>query len=435
MIETLPPGLRRAVSPYTGIVRSVEECLAATADPALFQAACEVGTERGLLGASLDHLSGIGGSGRTRGEAAAAAVGEAIERYSATYVPRDRIVVARARELAGAVEPERFALFSDRQCSLPGFPYRRFTAATPVAWVEGWELPGGDPAWLPAELVFLGPMPVQAGRPVGYATSSGLSCRESAEDALLSGLLEVLERDAFMITWANRLSLPQIDTSRSPQIEPALQAPFERTGLRYAAIDLSVFHALPVVLGVVRAPAGFAGAIGVGAAAASTIERAWWKALSEAFASRSAGAKLALLTPDDAARGGEVLTFEDHIRRYAGHEHAPATAFLDASPARTPAAAVPELEGTGPGEWIEALCRRVEAAGATAYAVDVTSPDVAPLGLTVMRVVAPELCRLDVAHTARFLGGRRLYEAAAALGLRDGILREVDVNPDPHPFP
>jgi ribosomal protein S12 methylthiotransferase accessory factor len=68
-------------------------------------------------------------------------------------------------------------------------------------------------------------------------------------------------------------------------------------------------------------------------------------------------------------------------------------------------------------------------------APDVTSPDVRELGLTVTKVLAPELCALDVPHAARFLGGRRLYEAAAALGMRGDCLRETDVNPDPHPFP
>ena len=50
MIGSLPPALRRAVSPYTGIVGSVEECLAATCEPRLFQASAEVGRGAGLLG-------------------------------------------------------------------------------------------------------------------------------------------------------------------------------------------------------------------------------------------------------------------------------------------------------------------------------------------------------------------------------------------------
>ena len=41
----------------------------------------------------------------------------------------------------------------------------------------------------------------------------------------------------------------------------------------------------------------------------------------------------------------------------------------------------------------------------------------ARLGLRVVRVIAPELCQLDVSHRARFLGGRRLYTAPRDAGL------------------
>ncbi len=429
MIEaTLTPRLRRAVSRYTGIVRVVEECLHATSDPPVFRVTCEVGRDERILGAPLDHLAGIGGAGATLAEAAAAAVGEALERYSASFVPRESLVVASAAELgAAAVEPERFALFSERQHASPGFAFRRFTADTRVVWVAGRSLPHGEPAWLPAELVFLAGAALEGQRPIGYATSSGTACGETREETLVRGLFELLERDAFMVVWANRLSLPLLDWSADRRIGKLDERFFAPTGLAYAAVDLSRFHRVPSVLAVVRARGGCAGALGVGAGTAATIERAWWKALAEAFAARAAGAKLALLEP----AGDRIVSFEDHIRFYADERCAEAAAFLDASQDRTPSAAVTPLGGN----QVEALCARVAVAGSSAYAVDVTSPDVAELGLTVTKVVAPELCSLDVAHSARFLGGRRIYEAAAACGLRDGPLAESDVNPDPHPFP
>jgi ribosomal protein S12 methylthiotransferase accessory factor len=71
----------------------------------------------------------------------------------------------------------------------------------------------------------------------------------------------------------------------------------------------------------------------------------------------------------------------------------------------------------------------------SAYAVDVTSPDVRSAGFRVARVIAPELCQLDVVERARFLGGTRLYEAAYVAGLVDRPLLHAELNPDPHPFP
>src|SRR5258708_39182483 len=103
-------------------------------DPPHFRATCEVGRGERLLGASLDHLSGIGGAGLTRGEAAAAAVGEAIERYSATYIPHDRIIVASARDLGEeAVAPGRVAVFSGRRPARRLCPFRRGTPPPPRA--------------------------------------------------------------------------------------------------------------------------------------------------------------------------------------------------------------------------------------------------------------------------------------------------------------
>ena len=292
MIGSLPPRLRRAVSPYTGIVGAVEECLAATCEPRLFQASAEVGRGAGLVGGRLDHVTGIGGTGSSRAAAASAAVGEAIERYSATYVPGERLVMASARDLGDvAVSPGRFALFSARQHARAGFPYRPFTADARIAWIEGREIETGRPALLPAELVYLGCVPLGEGS-IGYATSSGLACGDTVETALARALLEILERDAFMIAWASRLTLPLVESAG-----PGSRGVFERSGLRFAAVDLSVIHRLPTILGIVRAPTGFPGALGVGAAAAPTVEQAWHKALGEAFAVRSAGAKLALLLP------------------------------------------------------------------------------------------------------------------------------------------
>ena len=208
---------------------------------------------------------------------------------------------------------------------------------------------------------------------------------------------------------------------------------FDRAGLGYAAVDLSSIHRIPCVLGVVRAPVGTPGALGVGAAAAPSVERAWWKALAEAFSARTAGVKLTLLEPDADER--PVVSFDDHIRRYADHRHAASTAFLDAGSDRVRLESVPPLEGESPEELLAALCGRIGAAGSSAYAVDVTAPDVAELGLTVAKVIAPELCALDTAHSARFLGSRRLYEAASELGLAPGPIGEDELNADPHPFP
>ena len=98
-----------------------------------------------------------------------------------------------------------------------------------------------------------------------------------------------------------------------------------------------------------------------------------------------------------------IQTFDDHTLYYAGEERARLASFLDAADDRRAIADVAPLEGSNMLELVEAVCGRLAAHGTSAYAVDVTSPDVAAAGLSVVHVLAPELCQLDVVAGCRFL--------------------------------
>jgi len=406
--------LESLVSPYVGVVRGVQEVLAGPQDVRLATMWCETAHH------GFQHTGG--GSGTTAREARARAIGEAVERYSACFADPDRLVVATARELGPtAVDPARFALFSATQYERPGFPYVPLTPDTELAWIDARSLPDGEPAWLPAQLVHLAP--VRDEPPICRATSSGLACHTSSETAILTALLELLERDAFMITWNARLSWPRLEWAGNTVIEEFARTRLHPTGVHVHAIDLSAVWEVPCVLGVARSTVPDDAPVGVGAAAAATVERAVAKALDEAVRVRSwAHALRRLGVPAPA----EIHDFDDHIRFYAEPRNASRTHFLDASPARRNVRDVPTLEHP----HIDVLCARLARRSASAYAVDVTSPDVRDAGLTVMRVVAPELCPLDVEHDARLLGCRRLYDEPVRLGFG-----KRGVNPDPHPFP
>jgi ribosomal protein S12 methylthiotransferase accessory factor len=430
------PRLRSFVSPLTGVVSRTDETLAAPDEHRLVSIGCRLADASFTIGAPLESYTGS--EHTLRDAAEAAAIGEALERYAASYVPERRLVVASAEELGPrAVEPERFALFSDLQHASPGFPFHPFRDDTVVSWVDGFAIPGGEPVYLPAQLVYMPWRRQSLGEVrIGHATSSGLACAPTLEEAVLTGLLELVERDAFMLTWHNRLSLPLLDWSRDSELEWLDRRYFAPTGLRYAAVDLSVFLDVPTVLGVVHGAGGRLGALGVGAASAASVAVAWRKALAEAFSVQRWVRDQAFEQPERLhGPAAEIRTFDGHTLYYADEQRAERAAFLDASTVRRATSDVAPLEGDGVLERIEALARRLTDRGMTAYAVDVTSPDVREGGLHVVRVLVPELCPLDVVEGARFLGGRRMYEAAFDAGLLSHPLEPEDLNPDPHPFP
>jgi ribosomal protein S12 methylthiotransferase accessory factor len=428
--------LESLVSPYVGVVRGADEVLALTDDMLAPNVLCQTGYCRELVGAGDAHRGA--GAGPTIAAARAAALGEAVERYSACFTDSAGAVVATARALGPqAVDPCRFALFADEQYAEPGFPFDRFTPDTPVAWVRAWRLPHGEPAYVPAQLVYL----AWTRRPheacIAQATSNGLACHATLEEATLAGLLELFERDAFMITWTAALSWPLLSWPEDPRLTDFARRCLAPTGLRVSAVDLSAVWDAPVVLAVARSDAADEAPLGVGAGAAATAQRAVEKAIDEAVRVRSWARSIRCDDPAGTLvpHPSEITEFDQHVRYYAYDDNAQRASFLDASEERRAVADVPVLEGASPRAHIDALCDRLERQDASAYVVDVTSPDIADAGLRVAKVVAPELCPLDVEHATRLLGSRRLYEVPVRLGMRPRRARLDELNADPHPFP
>lgn len=418
--------LADACSRYVGLVTHVDELLAAPDDSRLTHVVA-VGTDR------RDALD-PGGTGYAADPAVAraAAIGEALERYAAAEPPPG-LPLARTSELEQAVDPARFALFSPEQHARPDFPFVPFTRRTLVRWTAGRSLASGRRVFLPAQLVYLAWDALAEGEEaIGYSTSSGLACAGSFAEAALAALLELVERDAFLLVWRHRLSLPLLDASAEPDLVAWERLHLAPTRLRHDVVDLSVVHRVPTALAVVRDSAG---SLGVGASAAADAHVAYRRALAEAYASHGAARRMRpALGEDELGQGAvDVVTFGDHIRVYADPRNAERAAFLTTSSVRHAIAEVDPLEGDDAQAQLDALVDRLLEGGVEPYAVDVTTEDVAELGLHVVRAVTPELCPLDVRQDACFLGGTRLRDAPSALGLAPEAGGELNL--DPHPFP
>jgi ribosomal protein S12 methylthiotransferase accessory factor len=423
--------LESLVSPWTGPVRRTGEALWETDEAAFIRWEAELCDVAALTGAALRNPF-AGSVHYDRARARAGAIGEALERYASVHVPDGLPLDTAAALGAQAVEPASFALFAREQYAAEGFRFGPFEAATPVRWTHGWRLPDCRPVMLPAQLVYLCEGVVAGETRIGYATTSGNACGASLEEALLGGLLELVERDAFTIAWNARLTLPRFDLS---DFEYA--AYYARTGLEYRAIDLSAMLGVPAAVATVRDERSGLAALAVGAAAATSAAQAVDKAIREAFHSRGWAAHRHAREPERVAglRAEEIDAFDQHVLYYCALERARETAFFDAGSVRSGLAGTCDLrEGTPYGQLLE-LLERLNARGVDVYFVDLTPDDVREAGLHVVSVVAPQLARIDASHRYRYLGGERPYEVPAALGLAPRRLAFDDLNPHPHPFP
>ena len=241
-----------------------------------------------------------------------------------------------------------------------------------------------------------------------------------------------------MLAWKCGLSLPLLDWDDDGVIKSYDQRYFGITRLPFSVLDGSGFLDVPVAIAVVHGFPTSGASLAVGAGAAATVAEAWLKAISEGFGvyrwlrqQTLALPAAADSLPSPTASRRSTSTCSSMRVRSRRSSRRSWTRPIE----RRPTAAVPPLEGSTPRTQIDAVCKRLARHGVSAFAVDVTSPDVAALGVSVARVVAPELCALDVSHRARFLGGARLYTAAHEAGLAPRDLVLADLNTLPHPFP
>lgn len=149
--------------------------------------------------------------------ARAAAAGEAVERYCGNLVPAGlRRGSWNEWQQAGepAVDPAELALFSDAQYAQRGFPFVPFSRDLPVLWTPGRSMVDGKRIWVPASLVwvtfFFGEP--TAGEPRTHPTPyAGIATGSDREHAEVSAILELLERDAMSLAWHRGDPLPPLE--------------------------------------------------------------------------------------------------------------------------------------------------------------------------------------------------------------------------------
>lgn len=422
------------LDPETGIVRYVAEIPAEPGEPPLLNYSAKMANTVTYL--PLGCYDANGGAGLTHEAARWAALGEAVERYCASVYFRDELVLASYAELSTtgrALAPGELALFHERQRET--IRYTWFEEDTAICWLPTRSFTSGHDVLVPASSVFVPYYPFRAEEgevTIGPGISTGLASGRSLSAAMLSGLLEVVERDAFMITWLGRLPVPRIDPHSSPRLKTVAQR-LDRTHLRYVLSWMATDVALPTVLCTVVDQSYDPPLIACGGAAHLDPEIAAIKAMVEAAQTRE-WARVMGHEPEPRlieADFANVTDFEDHVFLYGHGDMGECVNFLLDAPREV---AVDELPRAVEKDELRAALARVHAAGWEVLCANLTTVDVEQCGHHVVKMIVPCAQQLEGDHSHRLLGGRRLYEVPHSLGYESDVRFET-LNPNPHPYP
>jgi len=377
------------------------------------------------------------GKGMTREEAIASAIGEATERYCAYHWDPERTFLAKSTDIATrCITPQECVLYCDRQYSTFEWPHPRWSPERELAWINGVDVVDGDVVALPASLVYLVFPPPRIEDYFAPSTSNGLAAGPTLERAVLGGLCELMERDAMLITWMNRLPAVELKFADDPSICGRIYRHYAHFGVNVRAFVMPTDLPSTTVMAISfeEDPARPANVVGLGCHPDPQV--ALLKALFELCQGRPAEASRFQTKPPQGRLNNydDVHTLDDHSAFMSQADRRHEFAFLWQTGETKRVEDLPNWSNGGAAADLARCSAELAAKGHRPAYAELTTPDLVEYGVHVVRVIVPGLQPVHFGNGQERLGGERLFKLPQQLGFIDGVRTETDLNPCPHPL-
>jgi ribosomal protein S12 methylthiotransferase accessory factor len=434
--RSLPPeqvleAYRHLVSPVTGVIKEIGRD---RRGPSFFNC-YRSGPNRAAGARSLHTLRSRlrmanGGKGITPLHAEVSALCEALERHSATFDGDEERVRGSLRSLGGrAIHPNACQLYDERQyvnrevwnASHAPFQYvcAPFNENAVLDWTPVWSITERRHRLLPTGMMYFG-APVQPGPRYVLADSNGNAAGSSLEDAVLQGLLELVERDAVALWWYNRTRAPEVDLHAfgDPWLNELRQV-YAELGRDVWVLDVTSDLRIPTMVALSRRLNSRYEGIVFGFGAHPDPQVALRRALTEMN-------QLMPAVIDAGADGGVTgLDGDPDAAHWLQHATVANQPYLAPDPDLWPRrpADFEYQPRTDLADEVRTIQATLETLGMQLLVLDQTRPDI---GLPVVKVIVPGLRQF----WARF-GPGRLYDVPVQLGRLARPKRYEDLNPIP----
>jgi ribosomal protein S12 methylthiotransferase accessory factor len=407
----------------------------------------------------------MNGTGRTLNyeQSQLAAIAEALERYGGQRPKTKRTTVqASYRELGKqALDPTTLGLHTAEQYALPGFRYVAYHPDLVSHWVWGYSFERKQPILVPKHVGYYGRLRLGTKAADGeelspeqsafvYEISNGCALGNCLEEAIYYGILEVAERDAFLMTWYAQLSVPRLDplSATDPEVSLMLENIESASGYTIYVFNTTLDHGIPCcwVMAVDEQERDGMPKALCAAGSHPNPELAVLNALQELemmvkrpFDDFQAQREKTLeMLVDPLA----VKEMEHHSMLYYSPEAFERLRFLYDSP-QTPQTfqeAFSDFYRHKPTmdllDDLTAVADHYLARGIDIIVVDQTTPEHAAQDFHCVKVIMPGMLPMTFGHQhRRNTGFQRLYHLPVQLGYRAGLFTDADINPHPHPFP
>ncbi len=378
------------------------------------------------------------GKGISIHNAEISALGEAVERYSGACFRKEEIHYSTYNEISTLkFDPKKLVLFSAEQHK--NIEFAPFDEDTSIGWSTGWSLVNNCAIEVPAISVFMNYSTQSPAEYICPISSNGLAAGATLLNAILSAALEVVERDAFIISWYNQLPCQRIDPLTHPQREIVDYCKtYNRRGVELQLYHLPTDFPVHVFMGIGYQLSGDDGpcmVVGLGAdfdpAVAARGALLEIGQIRPALKQRLRDPKMQKRLSELLADPSLVAVLDDHDLLYASRKSVHAFDFLFKQPL-TPFEWYSSPKNSKEG--LQALIEFLAKKQSDLIYYNLTPPEMKKLGLYTARVIIPDMQPIHFGEKNIRLNGPRLYNLPHELGLRGAPTLPHKLNKNPHPL-
>lgn len=354
------------------------------------------------------------------------ALGEAVERHlwrnSDSLHRKIKVLTQNEASKEGALTLETITGFSKDQISQnPRFQYNH---NTPFAWIPTQSLTSKETILSPLQL-FSARFATEGREPLlRGGTTIGLATGTTRQQALLKSILELIEREAFMITYLNSLSPDRVDIealAKEDQDIAAILKNIKKHKITPYVTTLVTDFPVPVMLGVLVDDTDNGPVYSVGACASFDTKNAIVRSLSEALIIRqSIKHTYKNFTGDIDARG--------RLHYWAQPAQRGKLDFLLAGKM-----SVPSLTQKVPShtEQLSIIRAHAKEHNCHFFTTTLSNQRLHDTGYHSVMTMSPELHPMHLEESLHSLNSPRLKSVPATCGYAPSDI----LNPEPHPFP
>lgn len=353
---------------------------------------------------------GLGVSSSTQG-AIISCLAEAIERYCMSFIPKKELTLSKLNDLNHKSTFSKFFTYNDEQYKKNNNfsnPYKE-----KIHWTKIYSIKSNKEwKYWPASLIYL---PFNCSKPVAENSSTGMAAGKNIKECILSGLLELLERDSTMINFLQKLNPPEIDTATingyNKQIIRDIKKEYDiKIYKLYSDVKVPIY--LSFIWKKERRKIHF----GIGASANLNSDYAINKSLKEClftyFYSKN-------IMDARKTNPNEITALYEHFLYYQEDNFSKLLFNSEI------------IKYKKEKITFDMLLDSLKQSNIDVYYKELTTKDIKNTGIKVVKVIAPGLIDLNKSHLLPRLDANRFWEVPKKLNLN----YSEKLNDEPHPFP